>query len=98
VSGAPVVDHGRVVGVVTLRDLLVRDEEERIADVMQRGVVMLDPLLPAADAARRVADQHLAALPVVGQDGRLLGAITVDAALLTISPPSMSGEEPRVFT
>jgi magnesium transporter len=85
-------------GVVTLRDLLVRDDNERIGDIMQRAVATLEPLMPATEAARRVADQHLAALPVVGHDGRLLGAVTADAALLTISPPSMSGEEPRVFT
>jgi CBS domain-containing protein len=85
-------------GVVTLRDLLVREPDERIRDVMQRSVATLEPLMPAVEAARRVADQHLAALPVVGQDRRLLGAVTADAALLTISPPSMSGEEPRVFT
>ena len=88
----------RLEGVLTLRDLLVRDADERIGDVMQRSVATLEPLMPATDAARRVADQHLAALPVVGHDRRLLGAVTADAALLKISPPSMSGEEPRVFT
>ena len=88
----------RLEGVVTLRDLLVREEHERISDVMQRSVATLEPLMPAIDAARRVADQHLAALPVIGQDRRLLGAVTAETALLTISPPSMSGEEPRVFT
>jgi magnesium transporter len=85
-------------GVVTLRDLLVWDEDARVGDVMQRSVATLEPLMPADAAARRVADQHLAALPVVGQDRRLLGAVTADAALIQISPPSMSGEEPRVFT
>jgi CBS domain-containing protein len=85
-------------GVVTLRDLLVWDEGERLADRMQRAVATLQPLMPAIEAARRVADQHLAALPVVGQNRRLLGAVTADAALIQISPPSMSGEEPRVFT
>ena len=83
---------------MTLRDLLVRETDERIGDVMQRSVATLEPLIPATEAARRVADQHLAALPVVSHDRRLLGAVTADAALLTISPPSMSGEEPRVFT
>jgi CBS domain-containing protein len=85
-------------GVVTLRDLLVRDPHEWVADVMQRSVATLDPLMPAGDAARRVAEHHLAALPVISHDRRLLGAVTADAALLTISPPSMSGEQPRVFT
>ena len=88
----------RLEGVMTLRDLLVRDDDEPIRDVMQRSVATLEPLMPASEAARRVADQHLAALPVVGHERRLLGAVTADAALLTISPPSMSGEEPRVFT
>ena len=45
-----------------------------------------------------MADQHLAALPVVDKDGRLLGAVTADAALLQLAPASMSGAEPRVFT
>jgi magnesium transporter len=91
-------DARHLEGVVTLRDLLVRETDERIGDVMQRSVATLEPLIPATEAARRVADQHLAALPVVSHDRRLLGAVTADAALLTISPPSMSGEEPRVFT
>ncbi|HYY89318.1 MAG TPA: CBS domain-containing protein [Chloroflexota bacterium] len=91
-------DSRRLAGVLTLRDLLVCDADEPVVDAMQRAVATLDPLIPAEAAARRVADHHLAALPVVGGDGRLLGAITADAALLQISPPSMSGQEPRVFT
>jgi Mg/Co/Ni transporter MgtE len=88
----------RLEGVVTLRDLLVRDEDERIGDVMQRFVATLEPLMPAAEAARRVADQHLAALPVIGQDGRLLGAVTADAAVAQIVPATWREQAPRVFS
>jgi Mg/Co/Ni transporter MgtE len=53
---------------------------------------------PAAAAARRVAEQHLAALPVVSRDGRLLGAITVDAAMAHIAPAAWRDLAPRVFS
>jgi CBS domain-containing protein len=45
-----------------------------------------------------VAERQLAALPVVGRDGRLLGVITADAAFLTVAPASRRGETPRVFS
>jgi magnesium transporter len=85
-------------GVLTLRDLLMADDHAAVRDVMRESVAILDPLLPAIDAARRVAEQHLAALPVVSRDGRLLGAVTADAALVQIAPPSLSADTPRVFT
>jgi Mg/Co/Ni transporter MgtE len=49
-------------------------------------------------AARQVAEQGLAALPVVARDGRLLGAITIDAALAQIAPPAWRGQAARVFS
>jgi magnesium transporter len=88
----------RLQGVVTLRNLLMTDDSDKVADVMQRDLTTLDPLLPASAAARRVGDLHLAALPVVSQDGQVLGVVTADAALLQLSPPSMSGAEPRIFS
>jgi magnesium transporter len=92
------LDERHLQGVLTLRDVLVADESQPVSEVMNAAIAMLHPLMPAAAAARRVADQHLAALPVVGNDGKLLGAVTADAALLQIAPPSMSGTEPRIFT
>jgi len=64
---------------------------------MQPNVVTIDPLEPSLDAARRVADHGLAALPVVGRDGRLLGAVTLDAALTQLAP-AWRTEVPRVFS
>jgi magnesium transporter len=85
-------------GVVTLRDLLVADPNAGLRETMRTGVVALDPHMSAGDAAYRVAEQNLAALPVVDKNGRILGAVTADAALLQIAPASMIGTEPRVFT
>jgi magnesium transporter len=77
-----VVDAGgRLVGVVTLKDLLVAAPEARIADVM-RG----DPVSVAADASADeavdvVAKYHFGALPVVDAGRRLLGIVTMDDVL-----------------
>ncbi len=92
------LESQRLEGVVTLRDLLMAETTDSIRDTMRTDVATLDPTMSAEAAARRVADQHLAALPVVDPDGRVVGAITSDAALLQIAPPSMSGNEPRIFT
>jgi len=85
-------------GVLTLRDLLVADEDARVDQVMRQAVEVLDPLMSAEAAARRVVDQHLAALPVVSRAGRVLGVITVDAALLVLAPNWLSDAVPRVFS
>jgi hypothetical protein len=37
-------------------------------------------------------------VPVVGEDGRLLGAVTVDAAMAQLAPPSWVAQAPRVFS
>jgi magnesium transporter len=85
-------------GVVTLRDFAVADDQQLIGALMNPRVTSIDALESAAAAARRVAEQHLAALPVTSRDGRLLGAITVDAALAQIAPASWRDEAPRIFS
>jgi len=85
-------------GVVTLRDLLVKDEASLLGEIMRRDVVAVDPLEAGVVAARRVVEGHLAALPVVARDGRLLGAITVDAAAAMLAPAPLRDQVPRVFS
>jgi CBS domain-containing protein len=85
-------------GVVTLRDLVVKDDQSLLGEIMRQDVVAVDPLEAGADAARRVVEEHLAALPVVARDGRLLGAITVDTAVATLAPATLRGQVPRVFS
>ena len=85
-------------GVVSLREFAVADDEQLIGALMNPNVTSLDALDPAREAAQRVAEQHLAAVPVASHDGRLLGAITVDAAMAQIAPASWRDQAPRVFS
>jgi magnesium transporter len=88
----------RLCGVMTLRELLIADEERCVREVMQRYLVTSQPLEPAHTAAYRLIDSGLAALPVVGDDGQVLGALTVDAAVAQVAPARWRTQAPRVFT
>lgn len=88
----------RLVGVLTLRDLLAADPAQPLADLMRRDPEALGALEDARAGARRVTESHLAALPVVGRGGALLGAVTVDAAIALIAPGAWRAQAPRVFS
>lgn len=77
----PVVDDGRrVLGVVSLRDLLAADDAAPVAGLMSEArTVFADS--DAEAAARRCTDLHLLALPVVDHEQRLVGILGVDDAV-----------------
>lgn len=70
-------DH-RLVGVVSLRDLIVSPLDIQIADIMGRRVVSAHVLADQEDLARTVQKYDLLALPVIDSEDHLLGIITVD--------------------
>ncbi|KAA9085490.1 magnesium transporter [Microbacterium radiodurans] len=76
----PVVDAGRrVIGVVSLRDLLRAGPDAPIGELMQPAQTAgVDD--DAESAARRCTDRGLLALPVVDSEERLVGILTVDDA------------------
>jgi magnesium transporter len=74
-----VVDsHERLVGVVALRQLVVSGPEVRIGDLMDPDVIHIQADADQETAARRMARYDLLVLPVIDNDGRLLGVITHD--------------------
>lgn len=91
-------DTARLEGVLSLRDLVVADPDRLVDDVMQRYLVTLHPLWSSLDGAGRLLDTHLAALPVVGADRRLVGAMTVDAAIAVAQQAGWKGNVVRVFS
>ncbi len=85
-------------GVVPLRDLLTRSDQKTLGEIMDIRVPKLTPLQRADKAAFRVIESQLAALPVVGRDEKLIGAVTVDAAVLQVAPESWGSQAPRIFS
>jgi magnesium transporter len=88
----------RLQGVISLRALLTADDEQRLGEIMDPYITMLHPLEPASEAAYRVVNSHLAALPVVGSEGQLLGVVTVDAAVARVAPANWRAQAPRIFS
>lgn len=87
----------RLRGLISLRNLITADDEKRLEEIMDPYVTTLRPLDLADDNAYRVINSHMAALPVVGEEGQLLGVVTVDAAVAQIAPISWSTQAPRIF-
>jgi len=85
-------------GLISLRSLLTADDEKKLEEVMDPYVTTLNPLDDADDVAYRVINSDLAAMPVVGDKGQLIGVVTVDAAVGQVAPSSWRTQAPRVFT
>jgi magnesium transporter len=79
----------RLRGVISLRSLLTADDAQRLEELMDPYVAALHPLEPSREAAYRVINSHLVAMPVVGHEGQLLGVVTVDAAVAEVAPAPM---------
>ncbi|HUF12856.1 MAG TPA: IMP dehydrogenase [Longimicrobiales bacterium] len=80
ISGVPIVDADRrLLGIITNRDLqFERDLERPIVDVMTKERLVTAPVGTSLDEAERILHRHrIEKLPVVDQNGRLHGLITV---------------------
>jgi magnesium transporter len=70
--------QNRLLGVASLRDLLLAAPGARLADVMTENVFSVAPDTDQEDVARTMAKYDFAAVPVLGPDRKLLGVITYD--------------------
>ncbi len=92
--GAVVVqDRGRVVGIVTDRDLAVRAlgreldaSSTKIADVMTPSPVTLPPSAKSSEAIRLMQDRNVRRIPLV-EGERVVGMVTLDDLLLDEAAP-----------
>lgn len=69
---------GRVVGFVTLRQLLMSPPSQPVAAIMNSNIVSVPPDMPQEEVARTFARYDFQALPVVDEQQRMLGVITPD--------------------
>ncbi len=70
--------QGKLTGVVSLRELLVVPPTTPLKNMLTRDVISVTVETDQEEVARQVANYNLLAIPVVGEDGRLVGIITVD--------------------
>jgi CBS domain-containing protein len=79
---APIVEGDRLVGVLTDRDIAVRvvaegrdPEQVKVTEVASSDLVTLDPQQDLDEALRLMARHQVRRLPVVEEDGRLVGIL-----------------------
>jgi magnesium transporter len=65
-------------GVVTVKDLLLHDDDTIIEDLMDRNVVFATTTEDQESVSEKFSDYDLMAMPVVDKEGRLVGIVTVD--------------------
>ena len=68
-------EDGRLLGVITMRDLLLNPPECRLDELMLREPFRLAPEMPLLEAMKTTLNRHFPVYPVCAEDGRLVGLV-----------------------
>ena len=74
-------DSRKLIGVLSIRDLIVSSDETEINDIMEQNVISVNTLEDQETVVSMFAKYSFTALPVVDGEGRLVGIVTVDDAI-----------------
>ena len=70
-----------LLGVLSVRDLLLAEEDDLIQDIMDPNVVSVNTMDDKEDVAQALSKYDFLAMPVVDKEQRLVGIVTVDDAM-----------------
>ena len=77
-----VTEGRRLLGTVSAKDLLLAvDESTRVSEIMDEHVISVNTLTDQEEVAQMLSKYNFLALPVVDNDGRMVGIITFDDAM-----------------
>ncbi|HKK82785.1 MAG TPA: magnesium transporter [Atribacterota bacterium] len=68
----------RLIGVLSLRDLIVADAKKKISQIMEEDIISVLDTEDREVAARVISDYDFLAIPVINKKGMMVGIITVD--------------------
>src|SRR5215210_7428900 len=98
VGPVPVCQDGRLVGVVTDRDIVLRvvaegkdPQSTTVSEVASDNLVTIDPQQNLDEALRLMAQHQVRRLPVVEEDGKLVG-IVAQADVAELGDDARTGE------
>ena len=87
-------DYGKLVGVLSLRTLVLNDDETQLGDIMYDEILSVTPDEPEDDVVEDIFKYDLPAMPVVDERGALLGIVTTEDAWDAIED-DVSGDKTR---
>jgi magnesium transporter len=85
----------KLLGVLSLRTLLLSSPDAIVQSVMESDIVSVHPDARATEVASTIARYDLLACPVLDDDGKMLGIVTVDDAIDAIIPERLKKQLPR---
>lgn len=86
---------GRYLGMVHFQRMLRYPPNERLATILDADLEPVRPETSAAEVSRRLASYDLVSVPVVDENGRLVGVVTIDDVLDYLLPDDWrSADEP----
>lgn len=74
-------DLNKLIGIMTVKTLLLSDENERVRDLMEDNVIAVNTLDDQEEVAQLFSKYDFLALPVVDTENRLVGIVTIDDAM-----------------
>lgn len=89
-------ENEKLLGVVSLRELLLSDLNAKLSDIMETKLKTVTPNIDEIEVAEIISKYNLVALPVVDTEGRLLGIVTIDDIIDRILPPAAKRKRRKV--
>lgn len=74
-------NNGRLIGISTVKDLLLADDDDLVKDLMEENVISVNTLDDQEQVAQMFSNYNFLALPVVDNENRLVGIVTIDDAI-----------------
>ena len=76
-----VTENRKLIGVITVKDLFIAEEDDKISDIMETHIISVDTHEDKEVVGNMFRKYDFLALPVVDQDNRLVGIVTFDDAM-----------------
>ena len=89
---------GRLLGIVHFQQLLRERPDRPVGEILDNDKVAVDPTAPLSAVTREMATYNLVSIPVIDDEGRLLGAVTVDDVLDHMLPDDWREQDEPVPT
>ena len=75
------IQQRKLLGIVSAKDLLTTDNDVLIEDIMETEIISVSTLTDKEEVAHQLRKYDLLALPVLDNDGLLVGIVTFDDAM-----------------
>lgn len=73
--------NNKLIGITTVKDLLLAEDDELVKSIMEENVISVTTLDDQEQVAQMFSNYNFLALPVVDNENRLVGIVTIDDAI-----------------